>query len=52
MTTWLLILYLQAGARVLELPDLASCIARSQFEMRFDARNRAAQCVPASIREA
>ncbi len=43
--TWLLIIHLHGGISVTPLPDYVTCIRRSQFEIRFDAK-RVAQCVP------
>lgn len=40
MTTWLLILQVSTGSHVLVMPDLWSCISRSQFEVRFNPRAR------------
>ncbi len=36
MTTWLLIIYLHGGLRVVATPDLFACLARAQFEARYD----------------
>lgn len=48
MTAYVLIVYLAAGGlRVSMSPDLYTCIARSQFEIRYDPQVLTA-CVPHS----